>query len=73
MTGVEKHFIYWPWSRNLGMAIHFQQNDQLGKPPVRIRTEYGEIFRIQSECGKIWTGKNSVFGHFSYSDKNNQI
>ena len=25
--------------------------------------------RIQSECGKIWTRKNSVFGHFSLSDK----
>ena len=24
-------------------------------------------FRIQSECGKIWTRKNSVFGHFSRS------
>ena len=23
---------------------------------------------IQSECGKIWTRKNSVFGHFSHSD-----
>ena len=29
-----------------------------------IRTEYGEILRIQSECRKIWTRKNSVFGHF---------
>ena len=37
----------------------------------RIRTEYGEIrisLRIQSECGKIWTKKNSVFGHFSRSE-----
>ena len=33
----------------------------------RIRTEYGEILRIQSECGKIRTRKNSVFGHFSRS------
>ena len=32
----------------------------------RIWTEYGEI-RIQSECGKIRTRKNSVFGHFSRS------
>ena len=34
----------------------------------RIRTEYGEIRSIQSECGKIRTRKNSVFGHFSRSD-----
>ena len=35
----------------------------------RIRTEYGEIRspNIQSECGKIWTRKSSVFGHFSRS------
>ena len=32
-----------------------------------IRTEYGEILRIQSKCGKIRTIKNSVFGHFSRS------
>ena len=57
MTGVEKYFIYWPGSRNLGLAIHFQQNDRLGKQPGHIRTEYGEIFRIQSECGKLWTRK----------------
>ena len=38
----------------------------------RTRTEYGEILRslrIQSECGKIQTRKNSVFGHFSRSAK----
>ena len=29
---------------------------------IRIRIEY---LRIQSECGKIRTRKNSVFGHFS--------
>ena len=45
----------------------------------RIRTEYGEMFcispysvrmrslHIQSECGKIRTRKNSVFGHISHS------
>ena len=33
----------------------------------RIRTEYGEIDRIQSKCGKIRTRKNSVLGHFSRS------
>ena len=33
-----------------------------------IWTEYGEIsLRIQSECGKIQTRKNSVFEHFSRS------
>ena len=34
----------------------------------RIQTEYPVSFRIQSECGKIRTRKNSVFGHFSHSD-----
>ena len=29
----------------------------------RIWTQYGEIRRIQSECGKIQTRKNSVFVH----------
>ena len=37
----------------------------------RIRTEYGERYevslRIQSECWKIRTRKNSVFGHISQS------
>ena len=33
----------------------------------RIRTEYGVSLCIQSECGKIRTRKNSVFGHFSRS------
>ena len=35
----------------------------------RIQTEYGEILslRIQSECGKIRTRNNSVFGHSSRS------
>ena len=28
-------------------------------------TRYGVYLRIQSECGKIRTRKNSVFGHFS--------
>ena len=26
---------------------------------------YGVSLRIQSECGKIRTGRNSVFGHFT--------
>ena len=35
----------------------------------RIRNEYGYFvsLRIQSECGKIRTRNNSVFGHFSRS------
>ena len=33
----------------------------------RIRPEYKSL-RIQPECGKIRTRKNSVFGHFSRSD-----
>ena len=32
-----------------------------------IRTGYGEVLRILSECGKIRTRKNSIFGHFSRS------
>ena len=42
----------------------------------RIRTEYGEIYlslRIQSECGKMRTRNNSVFGHFSGCDKTEVI
>ena len=31
-----------------------------------------ESLRIRSECGKIWTRKNSVFGHFSRSRKVSQ-
>ena len=36
----------------------------------RIRNEYGYFvsLRIQSECGKIRTRNNSVFGHFSRSE-----
>ena len=33
-----------------------------------IRTEYKEILRIQSKCGKMQTRNNSVFGHFSRSE-----
>ena len=35
----------------------------------RIQTEYGKILslRIQSECGKIRTRNNSVFGHSSHA------
>ena len=37
--------------------------------PFGLNTERYEIsLRIQSECGKIWTKKNSVFGHFSRSE-----
>ena len=32
------------------------------------RERYGVSLRIQSECGKIRTSKNSVFGHFSRSE-----
>ena len=34
-----------------------------------IRTEYGpeKSLRIQSDCEKIWTRNNSLFGHFSRS------
>ena len=34
-------------------------------------SKYGPVnLRIQSECRKIWTRKNSVSGHFSRSDEN---
>ena len=37
-------------------------------PAFGLSTEIYEVsFRIQSECGKIWTRKNSVFGHISRS------
>ena len=40
-------------------------------PIFRLNTERcGLSLRIQSECGKIRTRKNSVFGHFSRSDSN---
>ena len=39
------------------------------KKSIQIRTFYWSIFyRIRTECGKIRTRKNSVFGHFSCSD-----
>ena len=38
-------------------------------PALGLNTErYFVSLRIQSECGKIHTRKNSVFGHFSRSD-----
>ena len=38
-------------------------------PAFVLNTErYFVSLRIQSECGKIWTRKNSIFGHFSRSD-----
>ena len=37
-------------------------------PAFELITErYFVSLRIQSECGKIQTRKNSVFGHFSHS------
>ena len=37
-------------------------------PEFGLNTErYRESLRIQPECGKIWTRKNSVFVHFSRS------
>ena len=37
-------------------------------PAFGLNTErYGESLRIQSECGKIRTRRNSVFGHVSRS------
>ena len=40
-------------------------------PAFGLNTEiYGVNLRIQSECGKIRTRKNSVFGHFFHSEHN---
>ena len=40
-------------------------------PTFGLNTErYEESLRFQSECGKIRTRKNSVFGHFSCSVQN---
>ena len=38
-------------------------------PKNKTPTKYQKTFAdsIQSECRKIWTRKNSVFGHFSRS------
>ena len=37
-------------------------------PAFGLNTERsGVSLRIQSECGKIWTRNNSVFGHFTSS------
>ena len=36
-------------------------------PYLCIRTEYGYLLHIQSECRKIQARKNSIFGHFSRS------
>ena len=38
---------------------------------VQIRSFFWSVFsRIQSECGKIRTRKNSVFGHAVYDSRN---
>ena len=37
-------------------------------PAVGLNTEiYGVFLRIQSGCGKMWTRKNSEYGHFLLS------
>ena len=39
-------------------------------PVFGLNTEICEVnLRIQSEYRKIWTWNNSVFGHFSHSDR----
>ena len=40
---------------------------------VRIFFTYSVSLRMQSECGKIRTRKNSVFWHFSHSDRDTQL
>ena len=43
-------------------------------PAFGLNTERYEVsLRIQSECGKIRTRNNSVFGHFSGSDTRHSI
>ena len=36
--------------------------------PTTWKRRYTPRYRIQSECGKMRTRKNSVFGHFSHND-----
>ena len=39
-------------------------------PVFELNTEIYEVnLRIQSECRKIWTRKNSIYGHFSHSER----
>ena len=43
---------------------------RLSFPAFRLNTEiYSINIRIQSKCRKKWTRNNSVFGHFSRSEK----
>ena len=49
-------------------------NTRSNSPAFRLNTEsYSVSLRIQSECGKIRTRKNSVFGHFSRSERFSKI
>ena len=55
---VLSNFIAWKVLKHgVFFGLHF--------PASRLNTErYGVFLRIQSDCGKIRTRKNSVFGHF---------
>ena len=64
-------FSEWVVSGTIHSRIKFSQREKCSNTEFflvvfsRIRTEYGVNLRIQSECGKMRTRKNSVFGHFS--------
>ena len=41
---------------------------------MQIQSYFWSVFsRIRTEYGKIWTRNNSVFGHFSRSDKVKEV
>ena len=50
----------WQATRRLHPVLHIRLRS--------LSTEHGVNLRIQSEYGKIRTRKNSVFGHFPYSE-----
>ena len=52
-----------------------QASSLSNSPPIIMSTssEPEVSLRIQSKCGKIWTRKRSIFGHFSSSDDYTQL
>ena len=53
--------LYMSWAK-------YKRRYKEGMKSVQIRSFFWSVFsRIQSECSKIRTRKNSVFGHFSRS------
>ena len=52
---------------NYYSLIWMFDNRILNQKINRFHERYSVSLRIQSECGKMWTRKNSVFGHISHS------